>query len=480
MNTLNKTLLALAVTASLAACGGGGGGGSSSNNTPAPDPDPVVVDPGNEWFEDETVVFSGPRNISGDQIFLNTYTQFAVADFNGDGFDDVLGVYPGSKNGPAGPHNKGDVEILIQDGAGGLINDTDNIINGPTPGIGFVRDITIADFNGDGFPDAFLGGSEEFSDDSSTWAGNDVLLLSDGTGKLDDASGNFAFTSLHSVNGDNQHYTHGQSAGDVDNDGDIDLLVNTTTGAGTVLMLNDGFGVFTEAASLMPTDTIFIPGPVVVKVGDLWSAFIDANDDGWLDIAIYSRNEFGAQNTHAIYLNDQTADFTTIPRIPLPAPIGDGRLEDDVITDINNDGLDDIIIHNFTAAANIEDEHRFFQAYISNGDGTFTDLTNAVLPNQVIIPGPGDIVNNNPVFYDIDMNGDGKLDLVQAAGDGFGATLQVFLDDGNGSFELFDIGSLENISQQIVPIDLGADGDIDIVTSSNGVTFYTAKKTLGQ
>jgi len=439
MNILTKTAIATAISATLIGCGGRSGG-----------PAPVTTITAVDYFAAKTVVEAGNPMATGDEIFHNTITQYAVADVNGDGFDDVIAAYPGyanpdTVNFPNGPHTPVPIKILLQDGNGGIVDSTASMINGAIPKAEFIRDITVADFNGDGQVDIFFGNSTEFSQDRTTWAGADILLLSDGAGKYNDATANIVWTTMHNVNGDAIHYVHGNTAGDVDNDGDLDLLLNTTSGAGTALMINDGTGNFTESTN-MPID--ILPGNITSKVGDLWSGFIDANNDSNLDIAIYSNNEFGGMNTHAVYLNDGTADFTVLPRIPLPAPIGNGRLEDDAIVDYDGDGNKDILVHNFETING--QQHHYIQVYKGDGTGNFTDQTFGVFPNQDYTA--SERINSQSVFYDIDVNGDGKKDIVQTLGSGSDSILNILVNV-NGVFTEV-VTNITTIESQIIPIGL--------------------------
>ena len=104
------------------------------------------------------------------------------------------------------------------------------------------RSIALADVNGDGTLDVFLG----------VQGGANQLLINDGTGTFT-ASATFP-------GGDNTFTTNTAAFGDVDGDGDPDLLTGNT--AANILLINDGAGgehppraIDTHRHPPTPTDT---------------------------------------------------------------------------------------------------------------------------------------------------------------------------------------------------------------------------------
>lgn len=104
-------------------------------------------------------------------------------------------------------------------------------VRAPRIGAQNADQIKIADFNGDRRPDIF--GIDNGIDKMPFTGGQNKLFLSS-AGQLVDATGNLPQAMLNN---------HGASAGDIDNDGGLDLLVNALMFDGNFLYLNNGLGV---------------------------------------------------------------------------------------------------------------------------------------------------------------------------------------------------------------------------------------------
>ena len=134
-------------------------------------------------------------------------SQLAVADFNGDGHQDILIT----RNSQDAQHSY-PVTVLLGDGKGNFTDGTGMIFEGEVPQTQFARQIVIADFNGDRRPDAFIA---DHGDDHSPFPGyQNTLILSAPGGKLVDATAN-----LPQV----YDFTHSAAAADVNGDGTIDI-----------------------------------------------------------------------------------------------------------------------------------------------------------------------------------------------------------------------------------------------------------------
>ncbi len=131
------------------------------------------------------------------------------------------------------------------------------------------------------------------------------------------------------------------------------------------------------------------------------------------------------------------------------------------VGDVNGDGLDDVFIGGATNQAG--------QLYLQNGNGTFTKKPEKVFEQFANFE---DIAT---LFFDVD--GDGDLDLFIGAG-GNVATInsrelqhRLYKNDGKGNFSL-DIGAFPINDANVaiaVPYDFDNDGDLDLFVGSRSV-----------
>ena len=95
-----------------------------------------------------------------------------MADFNGDGHQDILIAHPDSHDA----QHTFPVTILLGDGHGGFTDGTGSIFAGDVPRTQYPRQIVIADFNGDHRPDMFIA---DTGDDNPPFPGyQNTLILS--------------------------------------------------------------------------------------------------------------------------------------------------------------------------------------------------------------------------------------------------------------------------------------------------------------
>ena len=233
--------------------------------------------------------------------------------------------------------------------------------------------------------------------------------------------------------------------GDIDGDGDLDVIFNGNSNAelGKGIALNDGAGVFTRSMLDVTTATISC-------------GFADFNNDGLLDYYVIGNNTANMgtlffQNTDGTFTKDQSS-FT-----------GLNLVDPDVSTvDFNNDGYIDMFISGYDDTA----KSRYSAILINDKFGKFDSMAQ---PN-LIRKGYG-----SSTWGDVD--GDGGLDLL-LNGDG-GA-------DGEGSSDIYRLyknngGSLEakaefkdyrqiSVGDGSRMVDWDNDGDLDIILTGWSIT----------
>jgi hypothetical protein len=127
----------------------------------------------------------------------------------------------------------------------------------------------------------------------------------------------------------------GSSWGDIDNDGDFDLFVANyaTNGQANQLFINDN-GIFTEnMGSIIASE----------NTNSFGSSFGDVDNDGDLDLLVCNAY-LGSQNTNYLYINDGAGNFSL--DMTSDIAIHQGWTFGAAFGDYNNDGWLDVILAN--------------------------------------------------------------------------------------------------------------------------------------
>ncbi|KAB2813843.1 T9SS type A sorting domain-containing protein [Phaeocystidibacter luteus] len=286
----------------------------------------------------------------------------------------------------------------------------------------------FGDFNGDGFDDAVISGQGEGY--NLTFA--TTIYLNDGNGGL----GEGPYQCLPDAWG-RPHFTW-----DVDNDGDIDLLVcNLVNGVSAELYLNDGFGYFD-----LDTSTTF---PVLYGA----TVFVeDLNGDGEKDVLITgAQNQNGGNTVFKLYSGSASGNFTELTNSLTPHYRG--AID---VADFDADGDNDIVIVGEVNGS------PSLKLYLNQGNFSFSEMTHFMWPAE-------SPQSNNPLERaDVkfgDVNGDAYLDLAVLGLDHNGdSRTSVYTSNFGNSFTELSIPNLTGLeSGEIYIVEVTGDALNDIV-----------------
>jgi alpha-tubulin suppressor-like RCC1 family protein len=282
--------------------------------------------------------------------------ELASGDFDEDGDLDLA----------VGCYGSGVVALLTNDGAGAFAVYAHLPAGIADFGIGAGADVpVIADFNDDTHLDLAV---QNVSNDAN--CSNDTVTV-----YLGDGTGSFGGRAEYGV-GCSPEYL---AMGDLDRDGDEDLVVSNHVSGSLSLLFGDGLGGF-PARSDIPVNG----SPNGIAVGDLNG---DSNPD------IVSGNY--SSQTISIYLGDGTGAFPAAEQTDYPASARFSQPSDPYLADLDADGDLDIVFTLHVAGT--------VGVYLNTGNGTFE----TVLEFEVL---------GFPVGLSVaDFDEDGRLDLAVAS-----------------------------------------------------------------
>ncbi len=268
--------------------------------------------------------------------------------------------------------------------------------------------LVCADFDGDGDTDVFVVNRDYVQNH---------LFFNDGTGRLVDVTAGRIPAALDD--------SRGGALGDIDGDGDIDIVIVNSLGSDYTLV-NDGTGVFTVGATL--TDPLF-DDPTCV-------ALVNARGTGVLDAIV---TDAGGQNRY--WENDGSGVFTeaTATRLPVDSDASTAV----VSLDADGDGDLDLLIGNRGAPNRL---------YRNDGTGVFSE-------NPSDMPAA---VGETTALAVVDIDGDVDLDIICAR---LGEPNVVLLNDATGVFTTAadPWPELQDYSTCVTVGDVDSDGDADVV-----------------
>lgn len=344
----------------------------------------IPTDPGGAFQEDvDYSAGNDPRTL-------------AIADMDEDGTPDII----------VANRISADLTLLFNDGAGGFPESVS------VPGLGSqTQKLVVADFSGDGIPDVATGDREGVK-----------VLLNEGNRVFSPPTPLLANSSIVGALG----------KGDLDGDGDADLVASFVRPPLTVVFVNGANGVFNAGTPLVL--------PVFSHV-----TVHDADVDGSGDLIITP----GGSDTVSVAFNRQSDSMLPFEPRQTYSTVRPHTVD---IVDLDGDGDLDIA-----------QGHNSFQAVtvmLNDGNGAFTDRS---IPTQ---SGGGGFTIGVP-----DLNGDGHPDI--AAGSIARSSIFLYLNDGTAHFSFKGPAISVGPPWHVTYGDVDGNSTVDVVSTSQSASVVS-------
>lgn len=334
----------------------------------------------------------------------------AHLDIDNDGFEDLLiAVYYFIDGVPSG--NTQPFLFLRNDGEGGFQEHDP----GFTVDVVHPREALVEDFNGDGRDDVFV---LDHGRDANPFPGAQSRLL------LSSDSGIFDATATHLPA--REDFSHGGAAGDLDGDGDLDILVITNQSRAvshdSYVLENDGTGKFVinDSPGYISSSLLSIRSRGRDFGLNNSAEIADVDGDGHVDIIwlasgdapSVAASKSGAQFSHVTFSNGQN-NYLSENTFDLPLARWGHRtfVADIALLDFDEDGDFDLVATSNTRKPNNGDWAGVFVDLLENtGDRRFVNVTH----NRFFRQGypDADILDWNHWVTVADINLDDRPDLV--------------------------------------------------------------------
>jgi hypothetical protein len=261
------------------------------------------------WFESCKVMMINNAGDDGTIITLpnsNFFLQnITVIDANNDGWADLFTC-----------DDNGESSIYINDGTGALVMssiiDFDVTSSDDSGNYGSVW----TDFDNDGDLDLYIAKCRQGVNDPTDGRRINVMFVNNGDGTFTEDA------AAYNINVGWQSWT--SSFGDIDNDGDFDLLL-TNHDYESQIWENDGTGVYTDITAFT--------GFNISNMTPIQSGFEDIDNDGFIDIFITG-------STHRIFHNNGDGTFSEVNA----SILGNNDIGTFAFGDLNHDGQVDLYV----------------------------------------------------------------------------------------------------------------------------------------
>ena len=419
------------------------------------------------FFEDVTNTLLPAQPCADTKV--GCYTSWVTSsDIDGDGDLDIILANGGNYYTPNGSTTTGlePSTVYLNDSHGTFTDGTASMFAGAKSRL---RQVGIGDVDGDGDLDMYQPGGFGIDLDK-LW--------------IQTAPGVFANKASELLPAGLMSNTPGFHLGDLDGDGDLDLVTTDWNNAGDrtpvflTLYLNDGTGKFSVAEVekdpefWSKTDRLPPRIPFSASSGSVyWGTraidldFADIDGDFDLDMLVNMRNGISR-----IFLNDGTAHFkdgngkvyqVSDPDGGTPLTISNYPMKrgpyvyNQEVCDFDNDGDLDLLLDN-SGLRPVGGSSNYTQVLVNDGTGKFKDESRARIF--------GEVGSDDNAVKCVDLNNDGNYDLLVASLTG--AREKLLISDGAGKFnaELDGFPAVRDNTLGIDAADYDGDGIFDVVT----------------
>jgi hypothetical protein len=390
-------------------------------------------------WQDATATTIGPT-----QEYTNG---LELADLNGDGLVDILFANGGNYEEPGAPELS---RVFLNQGSGRMFKEVTREVLGPVPTLA-ARAVRVADVNADGNPDIAL---------ATSYGTQSRLYLGEGQGRFREVTATHLPQRQASV-GDLKF-------GDADGDGDLDLVLadwgpgNPMSNAGgrTMLWLNDATGRFADAtAERMPE----------VAVRFSWNLeFVDIDNDYDLDVMISAKKS----ETSFLFENDGRGRFKDVTSARMPHHANNYEIE---AMDLTGDDYLDVITMNDGEWLDDGPYARRNHIFVNDGRGGFVDASPKLWADR---DNPA-VDDNLAIMLDYDSDGDADVLVASLAGPD-----RILMNDGTGHLRLHAdflnsfTGDPTHGTLGMAVADLNGDGKLDVVQSQGEVPGSTDERVF--
>jgi hypothetical protein len=285
---------------------------------------------------------------------------FVYVDMNNDGREDIF--YPYSSDGEF--NTKPDVFI----NNGNSYTKDNSMLPTDYTGNQNTRKTIVGDFNNDSLPDLFLV-NHGYEDNNYYPGETNTLLLSD------KKTGKYKLGNLSMLN---KAFWHGGASGDLNGDGNLDIIV--LGGHPAKVLYGDGTGNFTATDWKYNAGNGYITGEIIDVDKDGQNDIILSGDEGRPAPARYSPS--------TIFWNTNN-NFSKQTTIVAPSTNGWGTVMDIAVGDIDSDGINEII---FNRTGDINGNwYGGFQLNIyktNDNYKTLNDVSNKFITNNISVQKP--------------------------------------------------------------------------------------------